>query len=110
VVTADLERFKAIQPGEDHRFCELVNLVRRSYNILKEVKRPQDIDNTHVISLIEAKMSEIGTLHDKFAKMDGQKRGQLGFVQERRFPPKHRQSSFLCQRPWYRWKWSRLSR
>ena len=40
VVTADLERFKAIQPGEDHRFCELVNLVRRSYNILKEVKRP----------------------------------------------------------------------
>ena len=56
VVTADLERFKAIQPGEDHRFCELVNLVRRSYNILKEVKRPQDIDNTHVISLIERKM------------------------------------------------------
>ena len=56
LVTADLERFKAIQPGEDHRFCELVNLVRRSYNILKEVKRPQDIDNTHVISLIERKM------------------------------------------------------
>ena len=56
VVTADLERFKAIQPGEDHWFCELVNLVRRSYNILKEVKRPQDIDNTHVISLIERKM------------------------------------------------------
>ena len=44
VVTADLERFKAIQPGEDHRICDLVNIVRRSYNILKEVKRPQDID------------------------------------------------------------------
>lgn len=56
MVTADLERFKAIQPGEDHRFCELVYLVRRSYNILKEVKRPHDIDNTHVISLIERKM------------------------------------------------------
>ena len=55
MVTADLERFKAVQPGEDHRFCELVNLVR-SYNILKEVKLPQDIDNTHVISLIERKM------------------------------------------------------
>lgn len=50
VVTADLERFKAIQPGEDHRFCEFVNLVRRSYNILN------DIDNTHVISLIERKI------------------------------------------------------
>ena len=56
VVTSDLERFKPIQPGEDHRFCELVNLVRRSYNILKEIKRPQDIDNTHVISLIERKL------------------------------------------------------
>ena len=57
-VTSDLERFKVIQPGEDHRFCDLVNLVRRSYNILKEVKRKQDIDNTHVISLIERKMTK----------------------------------------------------
>ena len=57
-VTSDLEKFKIIQPGEDHRFCELVNLVRRSYNILKEVKRKQDIDNTHVISLIERKMTK----------------------------------------------------
>ena len=83
VVTADLEQFKAIQPGEDHRFCELVNLVRRSYNILKEVK--QDIDNTHVIFADRAKdakrnlkslgtsylRSEIGAVHNKFAKMDG---------------------------------------
>ena len=57
-VTADLEKFKTIQPGEDHRFCELVNLVRRSYNILKEIKRPQDINNSHVISLIERKMTK----------------------------------------------------
>ena len=57
-VTADLERFKPIKPGEDHRFCELVNLVRRSFNILKEVKRPRDIDNTHVTSLIERKMTQ----------------------------------------------------
>ena len=57
-ITSDLEKFKAIQPGEDNRFCELVNLVRRSYNILKEIKRPQDIDNTHVISLIERKLPQ----------------------------------------------------
>ena len=57
-VTLDLERFKSIQPGEENRFCQLVNLVRRSYNILKEIKRPQDMDNTHVMSLIERKMSE----------------------------------------------------
>ena len=57
-VTSDMERFKPIQLGDDHRFCDLVNLVRRSFNILKEVKRPQDIDNTHVISLIERKMTQ----------------------------------------------------
>ena len=58
VVTSDIERFKAVQTGEVHRFCDLVNLVRRSYNILKEVKGPQDIDNTRVISLIERKMTK----------------------------------------------------
>lgn len=56
-ITADLEKFRALQPGDDHRFCELVNLVRKSFNILKEVKRPQDMDNTHIISLIERKMT-----------------------------------------------------
>ena len=40
-VMADLEGFKAILSGDDHRFCDLVNLVRRSYNILKEVKAPR---------------------------------------------------------------------
>lgn len=57
-ITSDLEKFKVIQPGEDNRFCEFVNLVRRSYNILKEIKRPQDIDNTHIISLIERKLPQ----------------------------------------------------
>ena len=37
-ITADIERFKPIQPSEDHRFCDLVNLIRWSFNILKEVK------------------------------------------------------------------------
>ena len=58
IVSGDLEKFKAIQPGENHRFCDLVNLVRWSYNILKEVKRPKVIDNIHVISLIERKMTK----------------------------------------------------
>ena len=30
IVTGDLEKFKAIQAGEDHCFCDLVILVRRS--------------------------------------------------------------------------------
>ena len=56
-ITADLEKFKPLQSGDDHRFCEFVNLVRKSFNILNEVKRPQDMDNTHIISLIERKMT-----------------------------------------------------
>ena len=60
--------------------------MRRSYNILKEVKRPQDIDNTYVISLIERKNdqrrpqslgtpllpSEVGTVNVKSSERDGQ--------------------------------------
>ena len=57
VVTSDIERFKAAQTGKDHRFCDLVYLVRRSYNTLKEVKRTQDIENTLVISLIKHMMT-----------------------------------------------------
>ena len=73
-VTADMERFKPIQLGEEHRFCDLVNLVRRLFNILKEVKRPQDIDNTHVISLIERKLTrddlKIWARHINSQKLD----------------------------------------
>jgi hypothetical protein len=54
-ITADLEKFKPLQSGDDHRFCDFVNLVRMSSNILKEVKRPQD--NISLISLIERKMT-----------------------------------------------------
>lgn len=55
-VSSDLERFIVIRPGEDQCFYDLVNLMQRSYDILKEVKRKQVIDNTQVLSLIERKM------------------------------------------------------
>ena len=73
-ITLDLGRFKGIEPGEDNRFCQVVSLVRRSYNIWKEIKRPQDMDNTHVISLIERKMSEddlrVWARHLNFEKIE----------------------------------------
>ena len=46
-VTQDLTRFRPLREGEDARFCELVHLVRRSFNTLKEVGRPHDMDNNH---------------------------------------------------------------
>ena len=50
-------KFRALQNGEDARFCDLVHLVKRCYNTLKEVGVPSDMDNSHMLSIIEQKMS-----------------------------------------------------
>ena len=55
-VTQDIVQFKALQDGEDARFCDLLNLVKRCYNTLKEVGLPSDMDNSHMLSVIEQKM------------------------------------------------------
>ncbi|XP_077981413.1 uncharacterized protein LOC144436486 [Glandiceps talaboti] len=57
IIMQDIVKFKPLKDEEDGRFCELVHLVRRSYNILKEVGRPHDMDNNHVLAMIEKKMS-----------------------------------------------------
>ncbi|KAK3736377.1 hypothetical protein QZH41_006148 [Actinostola sp. cb2023] len=55
-ITQDIVNFKGLQEGEDTRFCDLVHLVKRCYNTLKEVGVPSDMDNSHMLSLIEQKM------------------------------------------------------
>ncbi|CAB4024538.1 Hypothetical predicted protein [Paramuricea clavata] len=55
-ITQDIAKFKPLEEGEDVRFCDLVHLVRRSYNTLKEVGVPSDMDNSHMLSIIEQKM------------------------------------------------------
>ena len=55
-ITQDIAKFKALQEEEDARFCDLVHLVKRSYNTLKEVGVPSDTDNSHMLSVIERKM------------------------------------------------------
>ena len=52
----DLVKFKSLLDGEDARFCDLVHLVNRCYNTLKEIGLPSDMDNSHMLSLIEQKM------------------------------------------------------
>ena len=37
------------------RFCDLAHLVKRCYNTLKEVGVPYDMDNSHMLSIIEQK-------------------------------------------------------
>lgn len=55
-ITQDISKFKPLHESEDARLCELVHLVRRSYNTLKEVGLPSDMDNSHMLSIIEQKM------------------------------------------------------
>ena len=55
-ITQDIVKFKALEEREDVRFCDLVHLVRQCYNPLKEVGLPSDMDNSHMLSIIEQKM------------------------------------------------------
>ena len=55
-ITQDIVRFKPLRDGEDARFCDLVHLVRRSFNTLSEVGRQNDMDNNHMLAIIEEKM------------------------------------------------------
>ena len=54
-ITQDIVKFRPLQPGEDARFCDLVHLVKRSFNTLKEVGSQNDMDNSHMLSIIEKK-------------------------------------------------------
>lgn len=55
-ITQDIVKFRSLQNGKDARFCDLVHLVRHSYNMLREVGVPNDTDNSHMLSVIEQKM------------------------------------------------------
>ena len=55
-ITQDIVKYRALQPGEDARFCDLVHLVKRRFNILKEVGSQNDMNNSHVLAIIEQKM------------------------------------------------------
>ena len=55
-ITQDIARFKPSRDGEYARFCDLVHLVRRSFNTLSEVGRQNDLDNNHMLAIIDQKM------------------------------------------------------
>ena len=55
-ITQDITRFKSLHDGEDAHFCDLVHLVRQSFNSLSEVGQQNDMDNNHMLAIIEQKM------------------------------------------------------
>ena len=56
-ITQVIVKFRPLQDGEDARFCDLTHLVRRCFNTLMEVGVPSGMDNSHMLSIIEQKMS-----------------------------------------------------
>ncbi|XP_030846943.1 uncharacterized protein LOC105438616 [Strongylocentrotus purpuratus] len=56
VVVNDISKMKPLKPEEDDRFCSFVNLIRRSFNSLNEIGRANDMNNNHMLALIERKM------------------------------------------------------
>lgn len=55
-ITQDIARFKPLRDGDDARFCDLVNLVKRSFNTLAEVGRQNNMDNNHMLAIVDQKM------------------------------------------------------
>ena len=55
-ITQDIARFKPLREGDDEHFCDLVHLVKRSFNTLAEVGRQNDMNNNHMLAIIEQKM------------------------------------------------------
>ncbi|KAG1697393.1 hypothetical protein GQR58_006003 [Nymphon striatum] len=56
VVTQNIMKYRNLKEGEDSRFCDLAHLVRRSFNILKEMGLPNDMNNNHMLAIIEQKL------------------------------------------------------
>ena len=56
IITQDIVNFRALKPKEDARFCDLVQLVKRSFNIQKEIGSQNDMYNSHMVSITEPKM------------------------------------------------------
>lgn len=54
--TQSSKAFRPLRDGEYSRFCDLLHLVMRSLNTLKEVGRLHDMENNHMLALIEQRM------------------------------------------------------
>ena len=55
-ITQDIVKFRALEPEEDARFYNLVHPVKRSFNIPREVGSQNDMENSHMLSIIDQKM------------------------------------------------------
>ena len=55
-ITSDISSFRPLREGDDKGFCDFVHLIKRSFNTLKEVGHPNDMNNNHMLAIVEQKM------------------------------------------------------
>lgn len=53
----DISKVKPLKDGDHEKFCDFVHLVRRSYNTLLEINQPGNMSNSHMLALMEKKLS-----------------------------------------------------
>ena len=55
-ITSDIFSFRPLREGDYKGFCDFVHLIKRSYNTLKEVGYPNDMNINHLLAIVEQKM------------------------------------------------------
>ena len=55
-IATDISSFRPLREGDDKGFCDFVHVIKKTYNTLKEVGRPNDMNNNHMPAIIEQKM------------------------------------------------------
>lgn len=53
----DISKFRQLKSGDHERFVDFAHLVRRSYNTLLEINQPGNLNNSHMLALMEKKLS-----------------------------------------------------
>ncbi|XP_014674289.1 PREDICTED: uncharacterized protein LOC106814488, partial [Priapulus caudatus] len=85
-ITQDITKFRGLREGEDGRFCELTHLVRRCHNILKQVGKESDLNNNHMLAIIEMKLTaddrKVYARHLQQKKEEASLQGLLSFLTE----------------------------
>ena len=56
VVTSDISSFRSLREADDKGFYDFVPLIKRSFNTLKEGGHPNDMNNNHMLAVVEPKI------------------------------------------------------
>ncbi|XP_033115373.1 uncharacterized protein LOC117115613 [Anneissia japonica] len=80
-VTQDISKFRCLKEGEDSRFCEFAQLIRRCFNILKQVGKEADMNNNHMLAIIEMKLTvEDRKVYSRILQQKGEEASLVGLL------------------------------